>query len=172
MFEFLKIYLYIWECAKLWVEIPLLAFILLNLIITNNNSGFSHRKISTHRVYQSDYTSFLKPNSESMATKTLIRTGASLLNRFVSKTPLLHQPNTIQNPHLFPSLSKIQTSLHLPPQNNAFSLSKLSSQDFLHPYGLPSVEFFLPNGTLSHPPLFCTFIMYLFISWCSVLNLF
>ncbi|KAJ0007555.1 hypothetical protein Pint_28967 [Pistacia integerrima] len=88
-----------------------------------------------------------------MATKTLIRTGASLLNRLVSKSPLLHQPNTTHNPHVFPSLSKIQTSLHLPPQNDAFSLSKLSSQAFVHPSGLPSLEFFLPEGDSSSEPM-------------------
>ncbi|XP_044487054.1 uncharacterized protein LOC123212081 [Mangifera indica] len=88
-----------------------------------------------------------------MATKTLIRTGASLLNRLVSKKPLLHQSNTTTDPHLFPSLTKVHTSVHLPPQNDASSLLKLSSQALLHPSGLPSLEFFLPEGDSSSEPM-------------------
>lgn len=93
-----------------------------------------------------------------MASKTLIRTGASLMNRFFLSNPILHQnPNPNSQllsrgfeitPRLFPSLSKFQTSLHLT-QNDAHSFNKLSNEEFFHPCGLPSLRFFLPDGTLS-----------------------
>ncbi|KAM1060209.1 hypothetical protein TB1_024152 [Malus domestica] len=89
-----------------------------------------------------------------MASKTLIRTGASLINRFLSK-PLLH-PNRSPNRHIvshgleitpkmFPSLSHFDTSLRLP-QNDAESLRRVSSEGFLYPCGLPYLPFYLPDG--------------------------
>ncbi|RXH67391.1 hypothetical protein DVH24_027538 [Malus domestica] len=89
-----------------------------------------------------------------MASKTLIRTGASLINRFLSK-PLLH-PNPSPNRHIvshgleitpkmFPSLSHFDTSLRLP-QNDAESLRRVSSEGFLYPCGLPYLPFYLPDG--------------------------
>jgi len=52
-------------------------------------------------------------------------------------------------PKLFPSLSKFQTSLLFPQQNNAESLRKVDVEGFTYPCGLPSLRFFLPDGTLS-----------------------
>ncbi|XWS18859.1 hypothetical protein CRYUN_Cryun32bG0081200 [Craigia yunnanensis] len=96
-----------------------------------------------------------------MATKSLIRTGSLLMNRMVSN-PLLN-PNPISNhritnqafqitPQLFPSLSKPKSALHLL-QNDADSLSKVSSLGFLYPIGLPSLRFFLPEGDSSSEPM-------------------
>ncbi|OAY36488.1 uncharacterized protein LOC110625940 [Manihot esculenta] len=97
-----------------------------------------------------------------MASKTLIRTGASLMNRFFLSNPILHQnPNPNSQllsrgfeitPRLFPSLSKFQTSLHLT-QNDAHSFNKLSNEEFFHPCGLPSLRFFLPDGDSSSEPM-------------------
>ncbi|OMO70746.1 hypothetical protein CCACVL1_18675 [Corchorus capsularis] len=93
-----------------------------------------------------------------MATKALIRTGASLMNRLKVNpvlTPNLISTHRIANqgsqitPQLFPSLSKLQTSLHLP-QNDVDPVSKVSSIGFLYPTGLPSLPFFLPDGYI-HP---------------------
>lgn len=92
-----------------------------------------------------------------MASKTLIRTGASLMNRILSK-PLLH-PNPNSNhqivshgleitPKLFPSLSNFDTSFRLP-QNDAESLKRVSYEGLVYPFGLPYLPFFLPDGTLS-----------------------
>ncbi|XWS12086.1 hypothetical protein CRYUN_Cryun37aG0060000 [Craigia yunnanensis] len=96
-----------------------------------------------------------------MATKSLIRTGALLMNRLIAN-PVLN-PNPISNhrianqgfqitPQLFPSLSKPKTALHLP-QNDADSASKVSSLGFLYPTGLPSLRFFLPDGDSSSEPM-------------------
>ncbi|KAL5579451.1 hypothetical protein UlMin_011893 [Ulmus minor] len=89
-----------------------------------------------------------------MASKSLIRTGASLMNRLLFK-PCLHQnPSSNSSalshgveiaPKLFPSLSNIQLPLHLP-QNDAESIRKVASDGFLYPRGLPSLEFFLPDA--------------------------
>ncbi|XP_048334895.1 uncharacterized protein LOC107425257 isoform X2 [Ziziphus jujuba] len=101
-----------------------------------------------------------------MASKTLIRTGASLMNRLLSK-PLVHQNPNSTSPFVsngieitrklqFPSsLSNFQqTSIHLQ-QTDAQSLTKLDSQGFLYPCGLPSLPFFLPdaNDSSSEPML-------------------
>ncbi|KAJ4851633.1 hypothetical protein Tsubulata_028725 [Turnera subulata] len=95
-----------------------------------------------------------------MSSKTLIRTGSSLVSRLFLSNPILHQqkPNLgnqfvshgreIINPQLFPSLSRFQTSLDLP-QNDTASISRLANQAFLHPFGLPSLPFFLPEGDSS-----------------------
>ncbi|KAL3598308.1 hypothetical protein D5086_006226 [Populus alba] len=89
-----------------------------------------------------------------MATKNLIRAGASLMNRLmISKNPIFHQ-NAISThqtltPHLFPSsVSNFQ-------QTDFLSITKLAvaNQDFLHPSGLPSLEFFLPDGDSSTEPM-------------------
>ncbi|XVF25152.1 hypothetical protein REPUB_Repub13aG0188900 [Reevesia pubescens] len=99
-----------------------------------------------------------------MATKALIRTGASLMNRLLTN-PILN-PNPISNhritnqaifqipppPQLFPSLSKPQNSVYLP-QNDADSLSNVSFLGFLYPTGLPSLPFFLPDGDSSNEPM-------------------
>lgn len=102
-----------------------------------------------------------------MATKTLIRTGASLLNRLVSSKPntlLVHQSNTAHH-HQFPSLSKIQTSLYLPSSSDSVSLTRVASQGFLYPSGLPSLEFYLPNGIF----FFVISILCLFVCASKVL---
>ncbi|KAH0982405.1 hypothetical protein GBA52_009582 [Prunus armeniaca] len=102
-----------------------------------------------------------------MASKTLIRTGASLMNRILSK-PMLH-PNPNSNhqivshgleitPKLFPSLSNFDNSFRLP-QNDAESLKRVSYEGLVYPCGLPYLPFFLPDGTLS-----------LFIGLCSFLD--
>ena len=94
-----------------------------------------------------------------MATKSLIRTGALLMNRLIAN-PVLN-PNPISNhrianqgfqitPQLFPSLSKPKSALRLL-QNDSDSASKVSSLGVLYPTGLPSLRFFLPDGTLSFP---------------------
>lgn len=71
------------------------------------------------------------------------------MNRLmISKNPIFHQ-NEISThqtliPHLFPSsVSNFQ-------QTDSLSITKLAAgnQDFFHPSGLPSLEFFLPEGTL------------------------
>ncbi|XP_050285543.1 uncharacterized protein LOC126725080 isoform X3 [Quercus robur] len=93
-----------------------------------------------------------------MASKTLSRTGASPVNRFLSN-PFLRQirnPNPNQRivsqgldvtPKLFPSLSKFENSLHLPQyQNDAESIRKVASEGFVYPSGLPSLSFYLPEG--------------------------
>ncbi|OMO49320.1 Ribosomal protein L34 [Corchorus olitorius] len=96
-----------------------------------------------------------------MATKALIRTGASLMNR-LKVNPVL-TPNPISThrianqgsqitPQLFPSLSKLQQSLHLP-QNDVDPVSKVSSIGFLYPTGLPSLPFFLPDVDSSNEPM-------------------
>ncbi|KAK4591113.1 hypothetical protein RGQ29_021345 [Quercus rubra] len=96
-----------------------------------------------------------------MASKTLARTGASLVNRFLSNPFLRQSPNQNPNqrivsqgldvtPKLFPSLSKFKNSLHLPRyQNDAESIRKVASEGFVYPSGLPSLSFYLPEGDVS-----------------------
>ncbi|XVF74387.1 hypothetical protein PTKIN_Ptkin13bG0106500 [Pterospermum kingtungense] len=97
-----------------------------------------------------------------MATKSLIRNGALLMHRVIAN-PLLNPNSSISNlrianqglqitPQLFPSLSKPNPSLHFP-QNDADSVSKVSSLGFLYPTGLPSLRFFLPDGDTSSEPM-------------------
>ncbi|XP_022721546.1 uncharacterized protein LOC111278989 isoform X2 [Durio zibethinus] len=92
-----------------------------------------------------------------MATKALVRTGASLMNRVMANPVFNPHPissNRILNqgfqitPQLLSSLSKQQPSLRLP-QTDADFLSNVSSLGFLYPNGLPSLRFLLPDGTLS-----------------------
>ncbi|KAK9923655.1 hypothetical protein M0R45_032062 [Rubus argutus] len=89
-----------------------------------------------------------------MASKTLIRTGASLMNRFLSKPFLQPNPNSNHQivshgleitPKLFPSLSNLDTSLRLP-QNDAESIRRVFNEGFVHPCGLPYLPFILPDG--------------------------
>ncbi|KAK7294363.1 hypothetical protein RJT34_17252 [Clitoria ternatea] len=76
-----------------------------------------------------------------MASKNIVRSGASLFNRF-SKS-LLHPNNPHSQPLLLPSLSRFPVS----PQNDVESPIKfVPSQAFIYPCGLPSLRFFLPSG--------------------------
>ncbi|XVE88696.1 hypothetical protein DITRI_Ditri19aG0089700 [Diplodiscus trichospermus] len=97
-----------------------------------------------------------------MATKSVIRTGAFLMNRLIATNPVLN-PNPISNhrianqgfqitPQLFPSPSKPKPALHLP-QHDADSFSNVSSLGFLYPTALPSLRFFLPDGDSSSEPM-------------------
>ena len=106
-------------------------------------------------------TKSLTHRNTTMASKTLARTGASLVNRFLSNPFLRQSPNPNPNqrivsqgldvtPKLFPSLSKFENSLHLPQyQNDAELIRKVASEGFVYPSGLPSLSFYLPEGTLS-----------------------
>ncbi|XP_022575469.2 uncharacterized protein LOC111215727 isoform X1 [Brassica napus] len=99
-----------------------------------------------------------------MAAKTLIRSGASLMNRFLSKptTNLLQNnlrsfqqiaPHGPELPPFFPpSFSNLQSWLHSP-RNDIVTLKELTERGFLHPSGLPSLEFFLPEVDPSSEPL-------------------
>ncbi|WCJ39495.1 Ribosomal protein L34 [Euphorbia peplus] len=91
-----------------------------------------------------------------MAAKSLIRRGASLMNRM-----LLSNHNTTSQischglqitPQLFPSLSKFQNSIQLP-QNDNVSVNRLTNEGFLYPCGIPSLRFFLPDGDSSDEPM-------------------
>ncbi|KEH18390.1 putative D-amino-acid oxidase [Medicago truncatula] len=81
-----------------------------------------------------------------MASKSLLRNGAALLNRLsLSNSKSLINYNNPQ-PYLFPSISKLQNF----PQDDAESVKKLLCSDgFLYPCGLPSLRFFLPDGDSS-----------------------
>ncbi|XP_028807449.1 uncharacterized protein LOC114762158 isoform X1 [Neltuma alba] len=88
-----------------------------------------------------------------MASKALCQNGTTLLKRLSNS--LLHRslhsnPQTVSPaleiaPKLFPSVSKLPTSVHLP-QNEADSLKKFAPERFLYPCGLPSLRFFLPDA--------------------------
>ncbi|XP_010062642.2 uncharacterized protein LOC104449981 [Eucalyptus grandis] len=102
-----------------------------------------------------------------MATKSLIRNGASLASRLLTNPLLRWNPSPAQRlvspsleiaPRLFPSVSKPDAALHLY-QSDADSLERVSSHRFLHPFGLPSLSFFLPDGDVnssSDPMLMAT----------------
>ncbi|CAF2101590.1 unnamed protein product [Brassica napus] len=119
-----------------------------------------------------------------MAAKTLIRSGASLMNRFLSKptTNLLQNnlrsfqqiaPHGPELPPFFPpSFSNLQSWLHSP-RNDIVTLKELTERGFLHPSGLPSLEFFLPEDVSALSLLFvstlqsCTlFALILQVSHC------
>ncbi|KFK38747.1 hypothetical protein AALP_AA3G155600 [Arabis alpina] len=99
-----------------------------------------------------------------MAAKTLIRSGASLMNRILTKPTTnvvqtnlrsLHQiaqQGQEIPPYFFPSLSNIQSSFNSQP-NDTFPLKELSERGFLYPSGLPSLEFFLPEVDPATEPL-------------------
>ncbi|XP_052181674.1 uncharacterized protein LOC127794538 [Diospyros lotus] len=90
-----------------------------------------------------------------MASKTLVRAGASLMNRFLKNTSSTnHQiattclEGTPMPMILPPVLSKSLDSVHLH-RNDPDSLKTVSSHAFLYPCGLPSLRFFLPDGNES-----------------------
>ncbi|XP_059642414.1 uncharacterized protein LOC132284337 [Cornus florida] len=90
-----------------------------------------------------------------MSSKTLMRTGVSLMNRLLN--PMILQQSSSSShliashapeitPKLFPPcLSNFRTPLNLP-QDDAETLKRLNSVGFLYPCGLPSLRFFLPDG--------------------------
>lgn len=89
----------------------------------------------------------------SSSSKTLIRTGVSLISRLMTQnlrcsaqTPEIANPTLTSR--LFPSLySQSQSSIPLNlPQSDVDSLKKVSTEGFLYPTGLPSLPFFLPDG--------------------------
>ncbi|GER45027.1 ribosomal protein L34 [Striga asiatica] len=87
------------------------------------------------------------------SSKTFIRAGASLMNRFLNQTartnpihilsqsPQLIVPRTI-SPVLFIPQSHKTKPLH---QDDVEPVRKLSSEGFLYPSGLPYLPFFLPE---------------------------
>ncbi|KAJ4895969.1 Ribosomal protein L34 [Raphanus sativus] len=96
-----------------------------------------------------------------MAAKTLIRSGASLMNRFLSKPTTNLVQNNLRSfqqiapqrrqelpPCFFPSLTILQNSL-----SESATLQELTERGFLHPSGLPSLDFFLPEVDPSSEPL-------------------
>ncbi|XP_009588877.1 uncharacterized protein LOC107825667 [Nicotiana tabacum] len=86
----------------------------------------------------------------SSSSKTLIRTGVSLISRLMNQNlKFSAQKSEIANQtltsRLFPSLSsQSPIPLHLP-QSDVDSFKKVSSEGFLYPTGLPSLPFFLPD---------------------------
>ncbi|KAL8113701.1 uncharacterized protein LOC141668749 [Apium graveolens] len=108
-----------------------------------------------------------------MASKTLVQSGAALMNHLSSNKTRLLLPAMLNRRFLqtgssssidsaskvFPSQSHFITNINsLPanfPLNNVQSLNSLSSQQFLHPCGLPYLPFFLPDvdGSSSTEPL-------------------
>ncbi|KAK4413782.1 50S ribosomal protein L34 [Sesamum alatum] len=92
------------------------------------------------------------------SSKTLIRTGVSLMTRFLNRTPLANPnavisqtPELISPPKFVPSLLIPQfdkaTPVQFPQHQNEAELHrKLFSEGFLYPSGLPSLPFFLPEG--------------------------
>lgn len=109
------------------------------------------------------------PSWKKMASKTLIRAGASSLMKGLSNRSLFPQ-NTTQNhrillsgslgvtPQLFPSPEKSQTSFNLNETLASQSLKDLpfDPQGLFYPCGLPYLPFFLPDGTNTHP--FCIMV--------------
>lgn len=93
------------------------------------------------------------------SSKSLIRAGASMATRFLSRA--FHtSPNPFLSPkHELIGAAKFLPSLLIPqsqkmapfysppqPQNDVDSLRKLCSEGFLYPCGLPSLPFLLPEG--------------------------
>ncbi|XP_071742432.1 uncharacterized protein [Rutidosis leptorrhynchoides] len=95
-----------------------------------------------------------------MSSKTLIRTGASLMTRIMN--PVYHHN---PNHNLIPQIFEITPKVYTPPpfpflnliQNDAETLTRVSSEGFLYPCGLPSLRFFLPDGddSSSSEPMLC-----------------
>ncbi|TMX03964.1 hypothetical protein EJD97_012723 [Solanum chilense] len=88
----------------------------------------------------------------SSSSKTLIRTGVSLISRLMTQnlrcsaqTPQIANPTLTSR--LFPSLSShSQSPVRLDlPQSDVDSFKKVSTEGFLYPTGLPSLPFFLPD---------------------------
>ncbi|KAL4589258.1 hypothetical protein LXL04_002164 [Taraxacum kok-saghyz] len=102
-----------------------------------------------------------------MSSKTLIRNGVSLMTRIMNPA-VHHNPAQKFVPQLFeiapklsipppfPSLLKLHNPLNLV-QNEAETVNRVSVEEFLYPCGLPSLEFFLPDGdeSSSSEPLLC-----------------
>lgn len=120
-----------------------------------------------------DFSIGKKKEKKMAASKTLFRAGASLVTRFTNKNPSISHriitgiPEVAHTPKFLPSFFIPQphstTLLHFQlNQNDAESLTNLSSEGFLHPSGLPYLPFFLPNGTLR----FCRFF-FLFMYFVS-----
>ncbi|CAI0473365.1 unnamed protein product [Linum tenue] len=100
-----------------------------------------------------------------MSSKALAQNGASLISRLFRSNPILHQqipilPNHHQllqaaphalriTPQLFPSLHKFPAPEHSPQIDDFNSIRRLANEGFLNPCGLPSLEFFLPEGDSS-----------------------
>ncbi|XP_042487277.1 uncharacterized protein LOC122067494 [Macadamia integrifolia] len=85
-----------------------------------------------------------------MSSKTLAQAGASLVNRFLnlhlqrlsnSNINLCSRSSDI-SPKLTPSFSEFQNSLRF---------QKVAAVEFPYPCGLPSLRFFLPEGSVSTP---------------------
>lgn len=109
----------------------------------------------------------LLPLETKMASKTLIKTGATLFSRLISN-PVLQQNSSSTahrlasdclriTPQLFPSLPtppKTPAFFNVP-QNDSTSISNVSSLGFLYPSGLPSLDFFLPDADSSNEPMLC-----------------
>lgn len=99
------------------------------------------------------------PHYPKMASsKTLIRSGVSLVTRFLNQK-LLANPNPIISrgseliapSKFFPSLLVPQSDKTTPfsfpqHQHEVETLRKITSEGFLYPCGLPSIPFFLPQG--------------------------
>ncbi|XP_057971027.1 uncharacterized protein LOC131159855 [Malania oleifera] len=89
-----------------------------------------------------------------MSSKTLIRTGATLMNRLVLN-PITHCNTNLSEqfvcrsleiaPKLFPSLSKFQTPLHFQQHDGESQTKRVASEGFYYPCGLPNLRFFLPD---------------------------
>ncbi|KAL3840803.1 hypothetical protein ACJIZ3_025394 [Penstemon smallii] len=91
------------------------------------------------------------------SSKTLLRTGVSLMTRFLNSSPnLIHQiiPRSSELiaptkfiPSLFIPQSHTAAPIPFPQhQNDAELFRKLSTEGFMYPSGLPSLPFFLPDG--------------------------
>ncbi|XP_057797164.1 uncharacterized protein LOC131013147 [Salvia miltiorrhiza] len=103
------------------------------------------------------------------SSKSLIRAGASMATRFLSRAfhtspnPFLSAKHElIAAPKLLPSLFSPQSQKLAPfyspqPQNDVESIRKLNSEGFLYPSGLPSLPFLLPEGdeSSSSEPMLC-----------------
>ncbi|XP_014515903.1 54S ribosomal protein L34, mitochondrial [Vigna radiata var. radiata] len=76
-----------------------------------------------------------------MASNSVLRSGASLLNRLSKSLPLHSNTPQHQSHFLFPSLSRLPSAIS--PQNDVEFPHK---QGYLYPCGLPSLRFFLPHG--------------------------
>ncbi|XP_071733511.1 uncharacterized protein [Rutidosis leptorrhynchoides] len=98
------------------------------------------------------------------SSKTLIRAGASLMARFTNQKTAQFASQCIEiapklsaPPPSFPSLFKFQTSVNLEQNDAGTLINRIFPEAFLYPCGLPSLEFFLPNGDdpSSNEPMLC-----------------
>ncbi|WOG89381.1 hypothetical protein DCAR_0208619 [Daucus carota subsp. sativus] len=101
-----------------------------------------------------------------MASKTLVQSGAALMNRLLNNKSRILPPNLNRQflhtasvdsaPKLFPSQSHLITNINTCPAifrpNN---IVPPDTQEFLHPCGLPYLPFFLPDvdGSSSSEPM-------------------